>query len=641
MYLHGGDYNPEQWKDNFEIIEQDLRKLKKANINTLTLGMFNWANLEPQENQYEIEWYIKVLDLAKKMNFQVIIGTPTAARPHWLAQKYVETSRVNKKGIRELSGFRHNHCMQSKVFRKLAEVRIRKILDIATEYDNVHSWHINNEFNGKCYCEECQEAFRKYLKNEYSTIEELNKKWWNSFWSHNYSSFDEIIAPFEHGEKTNTSLNVNWEKFTTQNHIDYFMFEKKIIREYSELPITTNFFDEPFDNTLNYYEFSKHVDYVSYDIYPAWNTTDNYYTAIRALMNLKIMSNLSNKDFYIMESSPGSTNWQDYTMLKSDELFEASNFLHMYANTKSFLYFQLKQSIGSTEMYHGAVLDRFSNTDSRVYNYVKGFGEKAKSIAKFSEAKTVKKVGVYYDWNNTTMLKFSGGPRNKGYSQQELFQNIFEYFINIGYNIDFFFDKSSINDFDIVIFPYAYNCKKEIIDELKQIDNKKIIAFPMFNYVDENCLFNNDVSPSYISSEFGIEVQEISAIIDDELLNVENLAFKDLVEVVKLKDAEPLVVNKDKLFKNLVTYNKTNNEYIYIASIPIKQTLIELFDNILKTTYEHNKKIINQCVTLNEESYNYILNFGETQIIEDNIIWKSNTLNENIGHLEFAISKNN
>lgn len=641
MYLHGGDYNPEQWKDNFDIIEEDLIKLKNANINTITLGMFNWASLEPSENKYEIDWYIRVLDLIKQYEFQIIIGTPTAARPHWLAQKYPETSRVNYEGIRELSGFRHNHCMQSKEYRNHAEKIIRKVAEIIVDYANIHSWHINNEFNGKCYCDECQEAFRNHLKKEYGTIENLNNKWWNSFWSHNYSSFDEISPPFKHGENTNTSLSINWERFTTQSHIDYFNFEKSIIREYSDLPITTNFFDQPLDGTLDYYEFAKHVDYVSYDIYPAWNTEDNYDTAIRALMNLKIMSNLAYKDFYIMESSPSSTNWQDYTILKTDELFEASNFLHMFANTKSFLYFQLKQSAGSREMYHGSVLDHFSNAESRVYNYVKEFGEKVKGIEKIADAKTEKQIGIYFDWNNLNMLKYSDGPRNRGYNQKELYKNIFEYFINIGYNVDFFFDEQVVDEFDILIFPYSYNCKKEVIDKLKQLNNKQIIALPLFNYVDKNCLFNNDASPSYMNEEFGITVNEVSAILDEDVLAVNEYTFKDLVEVVELKSAKPLVVYNHQLFKNLVTSNKVNNEYIYIASIPTKKTLIKLFDELFQTKYIHEQKLIQQKVNHNNEIYKYILNLGKEPNQDKNIVWKSKTNSNNIENLEFAISKIN
>ena len=36
--LHGGDYNPEQWLDRPDILAQDIALMKKAHVNTVTLG---------------------------------------------------------------------------------------------------------------------------------------------------------------------------------------------------------------------------------------------------------------------------------------------------------------------------------------------------------------------------------------------------------------------------------------------------------------------------------------------------------------------------------------------------------------------------------------------------------------------------
>ena len=54
--LHGGDYNPEQWLEYPEILEQDLAYFKKAKINEVSLGIFSWAFLEPEEGVFDLEW---------------------------------------------------------------------------------------------------------------------------------------------------------------------------------------------------------------------------------------------------------------------------------------------------------------------------------------------------------------------------------------------------------------------------------------------------------------------------------------------------------------------------------------------------------------------------------------------------------
>ena len=50
-YLHGGDYNPEQWLDRPDILQKDIEYFKKAHINTVSVGIFSWAVLEPEEGK--------------------------------------------------------------------------------------------------------------------------------------------------------------------------------------------------------------------------------------------------------------------------------------------------------------------------------------------------------------------------------------------------------------------------------------------------------------------------------------------------------------------------------------------------------------------------------------------------------------
>ena len=54
--LHGGDYNPDQWLEYPEVFEEDVRLMKEANVNCVSLGIFAWAALEPEEGRYELDW---------------------------------------------------------------------------------------------------------------------------------------------------------------------------------------------------------------------------------------------------------------------------------------------------------------------------------------------------------------------------------------------------------------------------------------------------------------------------------------------------------------------------------------------------------------------------------------------------------
>ena len=193
--LHGGDYNPEQWLDMPEILERDIERFLEAKINVVTLGVFSWAKLEPQEGKYDFGWLRRIIDRLYENHISVILATPSAARPHWMADKYPEVLRMNELRMRNLFGGRHNHCLTSPIYRK----KVRQIdTELAKEFGNhpaVKMWHISNEFGGECHCPLCQDAFRGWLKKKYGTIEALNDSWCTTFWSHNYDSFGQIESP--------------------------------------------------------------------------------------------------------------------------------------------------------------------------------------------------------------------------------------------------------------------------------------------------------------------------------------------------------------------------------------------------------------------------------------------------------------
>ncbi len=643
MFLHGGDYNPEQWIDDIDLVKSDIKKLKEANINTVTIGMFNWSIVEPTEGQFNFKWLKDVMTEFKNNDIQVIMGTPTAARPHWLAQKYRETSRINRDGIRELSGIRHNHCMTSPIFREKAELVIRELMDAVAEFDNIHSWHINNEFGGECFCEHCQNKFRKQLKQKYGTIENLNKSWWNTFWSHNYTSFEEIQAPTSYGDLSNTPLKINWSRFMTDNHLDYYLFEKELIESGSKLPITTNFHGEQIGGWMDYYKFAKHVDYVSYDIYPQWDTADNYDIAVDAMTNLLVQSSLDkNKDFLIMESSPGSTNWQDYTILKSSKLHQASTYLQMLAGSKSFLYFQLKQSRGSSEKYHGAVLDINSNVEGRVYQYVKEFGKQLTSLDEFTDAKLKKEIAIYYSWDNSILLDHSEGPRNKGLHLKETMNNLVEYFINIGKNVQFVFDESELEKYETVIFPYAYYVPDKVIDKIKKCENKHVIALPLMNYVNEDDLLQFGNLPIGIDKYFGVKVKEINVLIDGQTISSENYDYNLITEVVECTTASEVERFEHEILESAVTKNTVNNtDFYYLAGLMTDDSLHNFFDQLYGKKYNQSNKIIKTTLELNDELYQYIINFGDEEIdlTQENIVWSTSGTHGILSKYDFTIIK--
>ena len=115
--LHGGDYNPDQWLHEPAVLAEDLRLMKLAGVNAVSLGIFSWVTLEPAEGRFEFDWLDRVIDGLAAHDVRVILATPSGSKPAWLSQRYPEVCRCQPTGHREHHAGRHNHCPTSPVYR--------------------------------------------------------------------------------------------------------------------------------------------------------------------------------------------------------------------------------------------------------------------------------------------------------------------------------------------------------------------------------------------------------------------------------------------------------------------------------------------------------------------------------------------
>ena len=191
--MHGADYNPEQWDSVPGIIDKDIAMMRQAQCNVMSVGIFSWAKLEPEEGIYTFDWLDAVLNKLTAAGIRVFLATPTGARPAWMSQKYPEVLRVGADRVKALHGGRHNHCSSSLVYREKMRLINTQLAERYAHHPAVLGWHISNEYCGECHCERCQANFRRWLQERYQTLENLNQAWWSDFWSHTYSDWQQII----------------------------------------------------------------------------------------------------------------------------------------------------------------------------------------------------------------------------------------------------------------------------------------------------------------------------------------------------------------------------------------------------------------------------------------------------------------
>ena len=576
-FIYGGDYNPEQWLDRPDILKQDLLLMKKAHINTVTLGVFSWSTLEPIKDCFNFTWLIDIIDKLYDNGIQVILATPSGARPRWLAETYPEVLRVREDRTRQLYGERHNHCYTSPAYRERVRIINQKLAKTFRNHPGVILWHISNEYRGECHCPLCQEAFRNWLKNKYKDINSLNRAWWTTFWSHTYNSFHQIESPSSIGDHGLHGLNLDWKRFVTDQTVDFMCEEIHALRDGGATqPVTTNFMDDY--KGLNYYNLAKHIDYVSWDSYPAWNKEDEIRTAYNTALQHDLMRSMKQKPFLLMESCPSSPNWQAISKLKKPGLLQSASLQAIAHGSDSVQYFQIRQSRGSFEKFHGAVIDHYGGSDTRVFNEVTETGASLIELKQVIGSKVDSSAAIIYDMENRWAMEDAKGPRNEGLFYHESVLKSYQALRKAALNVDIINMEQSLDSYKLVVAPMLYMFRSGIETKLRTfIENGGILIMTYWSgIVNETDLCYLEGTPHSLLDVFGLRSKEIDGLYEWEensLIPIPENSLqlhtsykcKNLCDLVQLNGATPLMNYGSDFYQGTpaLTVNQYGKGYAY------------------------------------------------------------------------------
>lgn len=564
FFLHGGDYNPEQWIKNKEIWDEDMRLMKKANCNTMTVGVFSWSFLEPSDGEYDFSFLDEIINKIYQNGGYVILGTPSGARPRWLAEKYPEVLRVNERGERMYYSERHNHCFSSfEYIRKVKEIDA-KLAERYGSHPALLAWHISNEFGGECFCPLCVQAFRDFLRKKYhNDIEELNDAYWTGFWSHRYDSFEQVEPPMELGDKKIHGLNLDWRRFVTYKTREFFCEEKSAIRQYSDKPVTTNFM--MIYEKLDYWEFGKDVDIISWDSYPDWHR-NQLQTAYKTAFCHDLFRSIKGKPFLLMESAPGLTNWKEYNHLKRPGMNGLEAMQAVAHGSDSVMYFQWRKGRGGCEKLHGAVVDHSGNESTRIFNEVASTGELLKTIKEAVGSQTASQAAVYYDWENLWAAEDCEGYKNCGKNYTETCMEYYSVLWRRAISADIVCSKSEFSKYKFLILPMVYMVDKQTIDKISEFvyNGGTVFATYMLGIANETDLcYLNGFPADKLKDVFGIRNEETDTLypeMQSEIkYNGKLYRGKDFAEIIHLRGAKTLACYNADFYKGQPAF--TVNEY--------------------------------------------------------------------------------
>lgn len=518
--LHGGDYNPEQWLDRPDILAQDIALMKKAHVNTVTLGVFSWSTLEPQEGVFELDWLADIIRDLYANGIYTILATPSAARPAWMAYKYPEVRRVRSDRFRELYNRRQNYCYTSPVYREKVRIIDQKLAQRFGSDPAVLLWHISNEMSGDCHCELCQAAFRRWLKARYNSLEALNKAWNARFWSHDYTDWAQIESPAPQGENAVQGLALDWKRFVSDQHIDFLKFERDTVKEFApDAKFTVNMMYR-FDG-IDYFKMSKEIDVASWDNYPTWHkpTETVEETALDTAMMHDLYYSMKGKPFLLMESSPSFTNWQPVSKQKKPGIAELSALQTVAHGSDSVLYFQWRASRGAEEKLHGAVVGHDGREDARPFRETVGVGQKLEVLSEIATVCRAKQAAIVHDWENKWALEGSCGPRNAGMGYWDELKLHYNALAREGISVEFVNQSSDLTGYGLVVVPMVYLLTDAFAKKLCDFaqNGGTVVVTYWTGVVDESDLCRLGDTPYGLTDLLGLRRTEIDGMYDGEV----------------------------------------------------------------------------------------------------------------------------
>ncbi len=547
--LHGGDYNPDQWLDRPDILKRDIELMKEAKINCVSLGIFSWAKLEPEEGKYDFDWMEKIIDDLYQNGIYTVLATPSGAKPVWMSEKYPEIRRVQENLIRDETGDRHNHCYTSPVYREKVKAMDTALAQRFAKHSGVILWHLSNEYGGVCYCPLCQAAFREWLKKKYVTLDALNHAWWTAFWSHTYTDWEQIHPPLKNGEHSTHGLALDWKRFTTDQVIDFMKLERDAVKAVApEIPVTTNFMFE-FD-CYNYYKFKDALDVVSWDSYPWWKGGDNSEVAAQVAFWHDVMRGVKKQNFLLMESTPSVTNWTPVSRLKRPGVHMAASMQAVAHGSESVQYFQFRKGRGSFEKFHGAVVDHYGGTDTREFQDVKGVGERLDAMSPVYGSQVKAEVALVYDTENRWAVEGAAGPRNCGVHYMEAVHAHYKALWEMGVSVDIVDEEGDISGYKLVVAPMLYMLRAGFPEKLTEFvkNGGVLVGTYLTGLVDENDLCHLGGWPGCgLMDVFGVWNEATDGLWDGEENTIETLdgqtyRVKELCALLHLRGAKALGV---------------------------------------------------------------------------------------------------
>lgn len=599
MWL-GVDYYPEQW--DVSMMEQDLDNICELGCNVIRIAEFAWHLMEKKEGEYDFSFFDYVIEKAKAKGLKVIMGTPTATIPAWLAKKYPDIQSEFENGQKRAFGGRHVYCFNSPHMYEYSEKIIRAMAEHFKDEEAIVAWQIDNELGHEgsdiCYCDNCRQAFRAYLKEEFKgNIDLLNDTYGTTFWSQEYNDFDEIPIPTETITTHNPALRLAWERFRSESIVKFADFQTALLKEV--IPGAVVMHDFPgggLGKHVDYSAVARKLNLVAYNNYPVWGGQKEPLPPSEIAFGLDYIRGLKRQNFWITEAIMGAQGHDVTGFAPRPNQAKLWSYQGMARGCESLMYFRYRGATKGAEQFCYGVLDA-DNVKRRKYYEVQNFFGNIKEYKDALETEIRSDVAIVYDYDSVAAFRIQRQSILLDCEQE--MKKIHKVFYDANVMVDVVPLESDLSQYKVVILPQMIIAKQEFQKRIREFTEKGgTVVLTYRDFVKD--VHNNLVLGKQIPLDFddfaGIcvveteslqEGQEFELAGEGEFAGAKGMGgiFRDMLEV---SDADILFRYNDVFYKEYaaVTRKQQKDGYVYYIGCGLEEAILKQL--LTKITEEQN-----------------------------------------------------
>ena len=516
---YGGDYNPDQWPE--EVWDDDVRLMKKAGVNLVSVGIFSWAKIETSEGVYDFDWLDRIIDKLGEAGIAVDLASATASPPMWLTQAHPEVLWKDYRGDVCQPGARQHWRPTSPVFREYALKLCRAMAEHYKGNPYVVAWHVSNEYgchNRFDYSEDAEHAFQQWCEERYGTIDAVNDAWGTAFWAQRMNDFSEIVPPrfIGDGNFMNPGKLLDFKRFSSDALKAFYIAERDTLAEITpDLPLTTNFMVSASGSVLDYDDWGDEVDFVSNDHYfiPGEAHLDEL------AFSASLVDGIARKDpWFLMEHSTSAVNWREINYRKEPGQLVRDSLAHVAMGADAVCYFQWRQSKAGAEKFHSAMVPH-AGEDSAVFRDVCELGADLNKLSDegiLGSRLAKSRVAVVFDYESEWATEHTATPTQHVHHVDEPLA-WFRALADQGVTADVVPVRGAWDDYEMVVLPSVYLLSEETTRRVRDyvVGGGRLVVTYYTGISDEKDHVWLGGYPSSIRDVVGVRVEEFMPMGDD------------------------------------------------------------------------------------------------------------------------------